>query len=150
MKFNDIHIKKISQEMPQPSITKIYFENYISKISFKFPRGQWVKMPTHLRWRLSKKTPSGSKINLICLVKWGNCVFENIFSQSVVKVFHCNSFSNPQMKLKSRLQFHSPRFPVALLQYVEANLCTPVSSEIRNTYSGALTWLDWCVRPGGK
>ena len=41
--ISDIHIRAISQEMPLPSIT----ENYISKISFKFPRGQWVKFDRH-------------------------------------------------------------------------------------------------------
>ena len=40
VKSSDIHIREISQEMPQPSITKNLFENYISKILFKFPRGQ--------------------------------------------------------------------------------------------------------------
>ena len=45
VKSTDIHIRAISQEMPQPSITKIPWENYyISKNSFKFPRGQWVNM----------------------------------------------------------------------------------------------------------
>ena len=30
VKSNDIHISAISQEMPQPSITKNLFENYVS------------------------------------------------------------------------------------------------------------------------
>ena len=42
VKSSDIHIRAISQEMPQPSITKIHVKNYISKTSFEFPRGQWV------------------------------------------------------------------------------------------------------------
>ena len=33
------------------------------------------------------------------------------------------------------------------LATVEANLCSPASSEIRKLYSGAFTWLDRCVRP---
>ena len=42
-------------------------------------------MLTQLQWKLSKKTPSGGKItgDLICLAEWGNCFFENRFSQSV-------------------------------------------------------------------
>ena len=36
----------ISQAMLLPSITKNPFENYISEISFKFPRGQCVKTLT--------------------------------------------------------------------------------------------------------
>ena len=39
---SDIHIRAISQEMHQPSVTQNPFENYISKLSLKFPRGQWV------------------------------------------------------------------------------------------------------------
>ena len=42
VKSSDIHIRAISQEMPQPSITKIHLK-IISKILFQFPRGQWVK-----------------------------------------------------------------------------------------------------------
>lgn len=30
---------------------------------------------------------------------------------------------------------------------MEANLCSPASSEMRNTYSGAVTWLDLWVLP---
>ena len=43
MMYNDNHdnyMSTISQETPQPSITK--FEICLSKISFKYPRGQWV------------------------------------------------------------------------------------------------------------
>ena len=50
MKSIDIHNRAISQEMPQPSITKICL-NYMSKISFKFPRGQWVNIIV-LLWNL--------------------------------------------------------------------------------------------------
>ena len=32
--------------MPQPYVTKNMFDNYMSKISFKFPKGQWVKIAT--------------------------------------------------------------------------------------------------------
>ena len=39
---SDIHIRANSQDMPQPSITKIHLKITWSKISFKFPRGQWV------------------------------------------------------------------------------------------------------------
>ncbi len=35
------------------------------------------------------------------------------------------------------------------LATVEANLCSPARSEIRNRYSGALTWLERWVRPVG-
>ena len=55
MKSNDIHIRAISQEMPQSSITKICLKiiflkfhsnfpgaNELNKISFKSARGQWV------------------------------------------------------------------------------------------------------------
>ena len=35
-----------------------------------------------------------------------------------------------------------------LLATMEANRCSPDNFEIRNKYSGALTWLDRCVRPG--
>ena len=41
VKSSDIHIRAISQEKPQPSITRIHLK-IASKISFKFPRGQWV------------------------------------------------------------------------------------------------------------
>ena len=41
VKSSDIHIMAISQEMPHSLITKIYLK-ITSKISFKFPRGQWV------------------------------------------------------------------------------------------------------------
>ena len=37
VKSSDIHIRAISLEMPNA------FGNYISTISFKFPRGQWIK-----------------------------------------------------------------------------------------------------------
>ena len=30
--------------MPQPPITEISLKNYLSKISFKFPRGQWLNL----------------------------------------------------------------------------------------------------------
>lgn len=33
------------------------------------------------------------------------------------------------------------------LATIEANLLSPAKSEIRNKYSGALTWLLRCVRP---
>ena len=36
----------------------------------------------------------------------------------------------------------------SLLATVEANLCSPASSDMRNMYSGALTWLLRWVRPG--
>ena len=39
-----IHLSAISQEIPQPSITKIGFINYSYKISFKPVRGQWVNL----------------------------------------------------------------------------------------------------------
>lgn len=35
----------------------------------------------------------------------------------------------------------------SLLATIEANLCSPANSEIRNTYSGAVTWFDLWVRP---
>ena len=34
-----------------------------------------------------------------------------------------------------------------LFETVEANLCSPASSEMRKTYSGAFTWFDLWVRP---
>ena len=34
------------------------------------------------------------------------------------------------------------------LDTVEANLCSPANSDIKNKYSGADTWLDLWVRPG--
>jgi hypothetical protein len=37
-----------------------------------------------------------------------------------------------------------------LLATMEANRCSPDNFEIRNKYSGALTWLDRCVRPGKR
>ena len=43
VKSSDVHIRAISQEMPQPSITKICLK-ITSKISFKFPRDQWVNV----------------------------------------------------------------------------------------------------------
>ena len=49
MRSSDIHLRAISQEIPQPLITKISLKNYLSKIPFKFPRGQWVNV---------KKAPS--------------------------------------------------------------------------------------------
>ena len=44
-------LRTISQEIPQPSITRIILKIIYLKISFKSPRGQWVNMP---RW------PNGS------------------------------------------------------------------------------------------
>lgn len=36
----------------------------------------------------------------------------------------------------------------SLFATIDANLCSPASSEMRNTYSGAVTWLDLWVLPG--
>ena len=53
---SDIYLRAISREIPQPSITKISLENYLTKISFKSPRGQFVNylsLPdaqARLRW----------------------------------------------------------------------------------------------------
>jgi len=33
------------------------------------------------------------------------------------------------------------------LATVDANLCSPANWDIKNIYSGALTWFDRCVRP---
>ena len=38
----------------------------------------------------------------------------------------------------------------SLLATMLANLCSPASSDMRNTYSGAFTWLERWVRPGGR
>lgn len=38
----------------------------------------------------------------------------------------------------------------SLFATMEANLCSPASSDMRNTYSGAVTWLDLCVLPEGN
>lgn len=35
----------------------------------------------------------------------------------------------------------------SLLATIDANLCSPASSEIKKTYSGAVTWFDLCVLP---
>lgn len=35
----------------------------------------------------------------------------------------------------------------SLLATIDANLCSPANSEIRKTYSGAVTWFDLWVRP---
>lgn len=35
----------------------------------------------------------------------------------------------------------------SLLATMDANLCSPASSDMRKTYSGAVTWFDLCVRP---
>ena len=45
VKSCDNHLRVISQEIPQPSVTEINFENYLSKISSKSL--QWVKMMWH-------------------------------------------------------------------------------------------------------
>ena len=37
-----------------------------------------------------------------------------------------------------------------LLATMLANLCSPASSDMRNTYSGAFTWLERWVRPAGE
>ena len=42
VKSSAIHIRVISQEIPQPAIN--LFENYKHKISFKFPSGQWLQL----------------------------------------------------------------------------------------------------------
>ena len=42
VRFSNIRLWTISQETPQPSITKISLKNYLSKIAYKSPRGQWV------------------------------------------------------------------------------------------------------------
>ena len=38
----------------------------------------------------------------------------------------------------------------SLLATMLANLCSPASSDMRNTYSGAFTWLERWVRPAGE
>ena len=45
VKSSDIHIRTISQEMPEPSITKVRLKITL-KILFRFPRGQWVNTMT--------------------------------------------------------------------------------------------------------
>ena len=42
VKSSDIHNRSISQEMPQPSITKICLKITCLKFALKFPRVQWV------------------------------------------------------------------------------------------------------------
>lgn len=37
-----------------------------------------------------------------------------------------------------------------LLATMEANLCSPASSDIKKTYSGAVTWFDLWVLPVNK
>ena len=44
---SDIHLRASSQEITQPSITEIIWKNQVPKISFKFPRRQWVNVSTH-------------------------------------------------------------------------------------------------------
>ena len=41
---SDIHLRASSQEKHQPSITEIIWKIKYLKFSFKFPRGQWVKI----------------------------------------------------------------------------------------------------------
>ena len=57
MKSRDIHIRALSQEIPQPSIIQI---------SFKFPRGQWVDSwwPSDVIWR------QGSRSTLAQVMAW--------------------------------------------------------------------------------
>ena len=43
VKSSGINLRAISHKMPQPPITQISFKNYLSKISIKSPRDQWVK-----------------------------------------------------------------------------------------------------------
>ena len=44
VRSSDIHLRAISEEIPQPSITEfsLKIKNYLSEISFKSPRWQWV------------------------------------------------------------------------------------------------------------
>ena len=42
VKSSDIHIRAISQEMPQPSVTKICLKITFLKFHSNFPGGQWV------------------------------------------------------------------------------------------------------------
>ena len=42
LRYSDIHLRAISQEMPQPPITKICLKITCLKMSFEFPWGQWV------------------------------------------------------------------------------------------------------------
>ena len=43
VKPSDIHIRRIAQDIPQSSSTKISFEIHLCEISLKSPRGRWVK-----------------------------------------------------------------------------------------------------------
>ena len=46
--FSNIHLVSISQHIHQQLIPKIDLKNYLSQISFKFSRGQWVN--NHMFW----------------------------------------------------------------------------------------------------
>ena len=43
VRSNDINLRVISLEIPQPPVTKITLKNDLSKIDLKSHRGQWVK-----------------------------------------------------------------------------------------------------------
>lgn len=61
---------------------------------------------------------------------------------------------NPSQKLANTDHlWHSPNTTQkltklsSLLATIDANLCSPASSDIKKTYSGAVTWFDLCVLP---
>ena len=64
--------------MPQPSITKNPLENYISKISFKFPRGQWIKNVAHFDLHFTqthKQIWQNSDLSLSLYYKYEETIF---------------------------------------------------------------------------
>ena len=65
VKSSGIYLRAISQKMSQPPITEISFKNYLSKISLKSPRGQWVKEP-FTQWQRVGEMHS----NNLCSIWW--------------------------------------------------------------------------------
>ena len=139
---SSIHLRAISQEIPQPSITK--FDT--SKISLKSPRGLWVKwvnisliatvmviktiMSLFIIWvsRFNKIIPQGRVSNILQF---------NMFRQSTF----CSQW---QWNLTNKLFFNclltTSRFPKSWTQYVSGSKMLGTREEHFCFHYGVIKW----------
>lgn len=88
-----------------------------------------------------------SKLNLLrsldsvaLLSPWVSAPYQN--TKSPIKAQKTGIMHHPLHTTTQQLTKLS-----SLLATIDANLCSPANSEIRKTYSGAVTWFDLWVRP---
>ena len=104
-----------TKPLPDPMLT-IISENYISIISFKFPRGQWVNLSFHelcLPWMNSSKSCSNyTSIKLD--YPYTQCRADSRFAPSQWETsLQSNAVSHwLGASLESALQFHQPRLVI--------------------------------------